>query len=71
MWTAWDAKFMLLPVLQFDTQITDVSAGLTALQMNDIRKQWFARKRSGLREEEERRSSENGEDVSEEEHRGD
>lgn len=62
---------MLLPVPQIDTWITDVSAGLTALQMNDVGTQWFARKRRGLLEEEERRSSENGEDASEEEQRGD
>lgn len=54
---------MLLPVLQVDMWITDVSAGLTALQMNDIGRQQFARKCSGLLEEEERRSPETGEDV--------
>lgn len=57
---------MLLPVLRVDTWITDASAGLTALQMNDVGKQRFARKHRGSLEEEERRSSENGEDVSEE-----
>lgn len=55
---------MLLPVLQVDTWITDVSAGLTALQMNVVGKQGFARKRGGFLEKEERRSLEN---VSEEE----
>lgn len=48
---------MLLPVLQIDTWITDVSAGLTALQMDDAGTQRFAWKRSALLEEEDRRSS--------------
>lgn len=63
---------MLLPVPLVDTWITDVSAGLTALQMNDVGKQRrFARKHRGLLEEEERRSLENTVDVSEEEQRED
>lgn len=61
---------MLLPVLQVDVWITDASVGLTALQMDDIGKQQLARKRSGLLEEEGRRSPENGEDVPEEELNG-
>lgn len=61
---------MLLPVLPIDTCITDVSARLTALQMKDVGKQWFVRKHRGL-EEEDGRSSENSEGVSEEERRGD
>lgn len=46
---------MLLPVLQGDTRITDVSAGLTALQMNDIGEQRFARKCGGYPEEGEKK----------------
>lgn len=68
--TSSDVKFMLLPVLQVDVWITDASVGLTALQMDDIGKQQLARKRSGLLEEEGRRSPENGEDVPEEELNG-